>query len=284
MRYARTVAETESFSAAARAHAVKQPTLSNGIAKLEQRLGAALFDRSPRGVAPTAFGARILPLLDRALSDVDAVVAEARRLTESSTYRNIHMGVSPLISPPLVARAFTAVRELPATHDLVLREADMNDLQEGLLAGELDVILIPSVGPLPRFEHRIIDAEPVVIVDSEPASATPVELSDTSERQFILVPNSCGLTTFTTQLFDSAGVPLHTYPGEAASYRVLEQWAGLGLGAAILPQSKISSAEVSHRPLIENDREVEIFYEAVWDPTSAAAADVATLAASVSQI
>ncbi len=51
MRYARAVAETGSFSAAARAYGgVTQPALSNGIAKLEATLGGAkLFDRSPRG-------------------------------------------------------------------------------------------------------------------------------------------------------------------------------------------------------------------------------------------
>jgi DNA-binding transcriptional LysR family regulator len=61
LRYAQAVAETSSFSAAARAYGVTQPALSNGIAKLEERLGEKLFERSPRGVTRTAFGARILP-------------------------------------------------------------------------------------------------------------------------------------------------------------------------------------------------------------------------------
>jgi molybdenum-dependent DNA-binding transcriptional regulator ModE len=57
LRYAQAVAETKSFSAAARAYGVTQPALSNGIAKLEERLGEKLFDRSPRGVTQTSFGA-----------------------------------------------------------------------------------------------------------------------------------------------------------------------------------------------------------------------------------
>ena len=68
LRYAQAVAETKSFSAAARAYGVTQPALSNGIAKLEERLGEKLFDRSPRGVTQTAFGAHILPLIERALA------------------------------------------------------------------------------------------------------------------------------------------------------------------------------------------------------------------------
>src|ERR671928_1851010 len=97
LRYAQAVAETKSFSAAARAYGVTQPALSNGIAKLEGRLGERLFDRSPRGVVPTAFGARMLPLIERALAELDAITAEARRLTGPRA-QSIHLGVSPLIS------------------------------------------------------------------------------------------------------------------------------------------------------------------------------------------
>ncbi|MGW2173364.1 LysR family transcriptional regulator [Streptomyces sp. NPDC001705] len=68
LRYAQAVAETKSFSAAARAYGVTQPALSNGIAKLEERLGGKLFGRSPRGVKQTAFGARVLPLVARTWS------------------------------------------------------------------------------------------------------------------------------------------------------------------------------------------------------------------------
>ncbi|XKK61199.1 hypothetical protein HFP71_37290 [Streptomyces sp. ARC32] len=61
---------------------------------------------------------------------------------------------------------------------------------------------------------------------------------------FILVPDACGLTTFATRLFLANEVPLHTCPGEAAGYHVPEQWAGLGLGSAMIPQSRITSPAV----------------------------------------
>lgn len=280
LRYAQAVAETGSFSAAARAHGITQPALSNGVAKLEQHLGARLFERSTRGVTPTDFGTRILPLIDRALTELDQVTAEAARLTATDR-ASIHMGVSPLINPQLVARAYSAVAHLPHPRDLVLREADMEQLQQGLRAAELDVILIPSVAPLPHFEHRIIDSEPVVLVESDPAGVEPVELTDTADDPFILVPNSCGLTTFTTQLFDAHRLEMNTYPGEASSYQVLEQWANLGLGAAILPLSKLSSPDAPHRQLRDEDIDVEIFYEAVWHPGTKLAADIDALNASI---
>jgi DNA-binding transcriptional LysR family regulator len=176
-----------------------------------------------------------------------------------------------------VARAFAAVRELPTPRELVLREANMADLRTALLAGELDVVLIPAVDPLPGFEHRIIDAESVVVVDSSRAPSSPVELGEAADKQFILVPDACGLTRFTRQLFGSHDVALRAYPGEASSYRVLEQWATLGLGSAILPRSKLTSADGHHRTLLEDGQEVEISYEAVWHPSSGLARDLASL-------
>ena len=169
-----------------------------------ERLGEKLFDRSPRGVTQTAFGARILPLIERALVALDAVAAEARRLTEPGEQK-IRMGLSPLIGSHLVARAFGKVRDLPVPRDLVLREANMQDLRECLLAGELDIILIPAVTAMPRFEHRVIDVEPIVVVSPDSAEATPLELEEVGKECFILVPDTCGLTTFTTGTSWSTG-------------------------------------------------------------------------------
>ncbi|MGV9773297.1 LysR family transcriptional regulator [Streptosporangium sp. NPDC003464] len=281
LRYARSVAHARSFSAAARAHGITQPALSNAIARLEERLGVRLFERSTRGVTLTAEAALLIPLVDTALSALDAITAEARRMTSPEAPR-IHLGVSPLISPDLVAEAFSAVRRLPVPGDLVLREANMADLHDALAEGKLDIILIPSVNPLPRFEHRVIHSEPVVVIDAHArASSAVVELSDAADAQFILVPDACGLTRFTTQLFEEHDLPLRAYPGEAGGYQVLEQWVGLGLGMAILPESKLTDAGLTARPLIDDGQPVELFYEAVWDPTSRYAADLSRLVASL---
>ena len=276
LRYVNTVAQTASFSAAARSYGVTQPALSNGVAKLEEQLGSKLFDRTSRGVTPTAFGTQILPLVERALDHIDAISAEAKRLTSAET-RSIHVGVSPLINPQLIARTYAAVRQLPEPRDLVLREANMKELLEGLSRGELDIILIPAVQKLTLFDHRIIDSEPVVVVDSRTVTSSPVELDDTAGDPLILVPDACGLTTFTEDLFASHKLEMSTYSGEALSYQVLEQWANLGLGTAILPLSKLSSPEAPHRPLLDQGAPVRISYEIAWHRKSHPHLDIALL-------
>ncbi|MFF4522957.1 LysR family transcriptional regulator [Streptomyces bluensis] len=265
LRYAHAVSMTKSFSAAARAYGVTQPALSNGIARLEQELGVTLFVRSPRGVRPTADGTRILPMIDRALDALDAVVVEARRLAGPAS-DTIRMGVSPLIGADLVARAFDAARTLDRPRDLVLREADLARLREDLKAGNLDILLVPAVQAMPTFRHRVIAREPIVVIDpADSRTQGPVELQAAADAAYILVPDTCGLTTFTTELFRDHDLPLRTYPGAASNYRVLDEWARMGVGAALLPQSKIAQDHGSSRPLVRAGAPVEIAYEAVWD-------------------
>ncbi|MFD7436118.1 LysR family transcriptional regulator [Streptomyces sp. NPDC059861] len=274
LRYAQAVSRTKSFSAAARAYGVTQPALSNGVARLEDELGVKLFDRSPRGVRPTAHGAQTLLLIDQVLSALDNLVAETRRLAFPVT-DTIRMGVSPIIGADLVARAFQAARTLKRPRDLVLREADLDPLSVDLREGRLDIVLVPAVPGMPTLRHRVIAREPVVVVD--PAASrdeNPVELKAVADAAFILGPSTCGLTTFTTDLFRGHDLPLLTYPGEAASFRAVDEWAAMGLGAALLPRSKITHEHTSCRPLLQAGEPVEIAYEAVWDCETPLGADL----------
>lgn len=321
LRYAQAVARTGSFSAAAREYDVTQPALSNAIRRLEKILGARLFERNTRGARPTVFGATILPRIDAALAALDAITAEARHWRAGEP-RPVRIGVSPLISADVVARAHSAVAGLPGRGrgSLVLREADLSKLCTALDDDELDLIVVPAVLPLTRYRHRVIGSEPVVLVEpgagdaagpansasptnptraAAPAnSAAPVDpmcaanptspaearaaaarIDDVACRTLLLVPDTCGLTTFTRDLLADRGLPLRAYSGEAASYRVLEDWAGMGLGSALLPRSKVTRVDSSVRPVVDaRGAAITIAYEAAWDGASPIAGELEVLA------
>ncbi|MEU2490911.1 LysR family transcriptional regulator [Streptomyces sp. NPDC007883] len=282
LRYTQTVSRTKSFSAAARAYGVTQPALSSGVARLEGELGVKLFDRSPRGVRPTEHGARVLPLIDHVLASLDALAAEAQRMAHPVN-ETIRMGVSPLIGAELVARAFDAARTLKRPRDVVLREADLEPLRGDLEAGRLDIVLVPAVPGMPTLRHRVVAREPVVVIDPADASDSPVELEAAAGAAYILGPPTCGLTTFTTELFRSHDVALRPYPGEAASFRAVDEWAAMGLGAALLPRSKITHQHASCRPLLQAGTPVEIAYEAVWDCHTPLGADLEELVTALTE-
>ena len=318
LRYAQAVARTGSFSAAAREYDLTQPALSNAIRRLEKILGARLFERNTRGARPTVFGATILPRIDAALAALDAITAEAPHWRAGEP-RPVRIGVSPLISADVVARAHSAVAGLlgRGRGSFVLREADLSELCTALDDDELDLIVVPAVLPLTRYRHHVTGSEPVVLVEpgagdaagpvnsasptdptraADPANsadpvgsadpASPAEvraaaarIDDVARRTLLLVPDTCGLTTFTRDLLADRGLPLRAYSGEAASYRVLEDWAGMGLGSALLPRSKVTRVDSSVRPVVDaRGAVVTIAYEAAWDGASPIAGELEALA------
>jgi DNA-binding transcriptional LysR family regulator len=283
LRYAQAVARTGAFSAAARECRVSQPSLSKGIAQLEGALGGKLFDRSNRGVSPTPFAEQLLPLITAAVSSVDGLALAARELSTAER-RVIRLGVSPLIDHGLVARAFAVSRELLPERSLMLREAHMDTLRAGLLADELDIVLIPALESIPGLEQHTVYREPVVVLrprasDPGHVGGGPVTLDAVADDQFILVPDVCGLTSFTRRLFADNGSTLRRYPGEPTSYAVLEEWTRLGLGTALLPASKLTDSTAPLALELHHDDEpVLISYEAAWRTGSRAHAELARLA------
>src|SRR5262245_52758423 len=73
LEYFKAVYEAQSFSKATEKLHVVQPALSMQIRRLEEELGVPLFERTPRGVLPTAFGKRLYDLSWPVLRDFAAV-------------------------------------------------------------------------------------------------------------------------------------------------------------------------------------------------------------------
>jgi DNA-binding transcriptional LysR family regulator len=73
----------------------------------------------------------------------------------------------------------------------------------------------------------------------------------------------------TRRLFRRHRRKLLEYSGEAMSYQVLEEWAALGVGAAILPLSKIATNARQSLAITDNQtgREVTIAFQAMWPRT-----------------
>jgi DNA-binding transcriptional LysR family regulator len=80
-----TVVNAGNFTrAAARLH-LSQPALTIQIRRLEEIVGARLFDRNSRSVALTQTGRELLPLLQRSLDDMERVLRDARALGVGSS-------------------------------------------------------------------------------------------------------------------------------------------------------------------------------------------------------
>lgn len=151
LRYAIALAEYRHFGQAAQAIGIAQPPLSKQIAALESELGTRLFDRTPRGVFPTAAGEAFLRRARRSLTEMTAAASDASRAARGETgqLRIGFIGSALLEFLPSVLNGFAA--DHPDVR-LGLHEMSTGRSAAALRAGELDV----SVG---RGAPRGVGAE-----------------------------------------------------------------------------------------------------------------------------
>ena len=108
------------FRGAARKLLVTQPPLSREIQRLERELGAVLFDRTSRPVAPTAFGAAYAAEVREVLARLDRAADVARRAIEPQV--RIRVGFISAVANDLLPRAVRAFRAAHPDVALVLEE------------------------------------------------------------------------------------------------------------------------------------------------------------------
>lgn len=124
-----------SLLAAARELGISQPTVGRHIQRLEKQLGTALFERTPRGLVPTAAAARLAEAARAMETGAQSLVrgAQQSQTALSGTVRvSASQPVACVLLPPVLARLR---REMPAVQvelvssnalsDLMRREADI---------------------------------------------------------------------------------------------------------------------------------------------------------------
>src|SRR5450755_2436494 len=91
------VAQLRSFTRAAETLHLSQPALTVQIRKLEASLRCQLLDRNSRSVTLTRIGRELLPLLQRSLHDLDAIVVDTHAQSAG------HLGTVRIASLPSFA-------------------------------------------------------------------------------------------------------------------------------------------------------------------------------------
>ncbi|PRC93171.1 LysR family transcriptional regulator [Solimicrobium silvestre] len=269
LRFAHAVATTGSFTAAAAECFVTQPTLSNGIAQFEEELGERLFVRTTRKVTLTAFGIHILPCIIDVLSAQATLVHQAQAFLQPEK-RLIRIGTSPLINANLLGLMIEPFqRENPAV-DVVLREMNMEDLYRMLDSDQLDFVFGITNTHKGSWDSTFLYQEPLLFIPRlaelhKSPHAQSVQFKDISDETYVMVPDGCGLSRATRALFRSHRRKLNEYAGQAMSYQVLEEWAMLGIGAAILPKSKVSDKTQHALPITDKAGvDVVLDFQAIW--------------------
>jgi DNA-binding transcriptional LysR family regulator len=233
------VAESGSFSKAAKRLHLTQPAVSKRIAQLEAQLNVSLFDRIGRRISTTEAGEALLPHaravhleLQAAQQSVRDLAGEVRGRLRLATSH--HIGLHRL--PPLLSffsKAFPAVQ-------LDIDFMDSEQAYELTLQGEVElavVTLAPS--SIVNIVTRPIWLDPLDFMVQEGTQLTrkkALGLKELSRHPAILP----GLNTYTGQivksLFEQRSLPIQI--AITTNYlETIRMMASVGLGWTVLPRS-----------------------------------------------
>ena len=155
LEYILAVARYGHFGRAAEACNVTQPTLSAMIGKLEEEIGAKLFDRNRQPICPTPVGERVVhqarEVLEQADSIKDIVLEEKQSL--GGIFR---VGILPTIAPYLLPRFFPQMMKKYPTLDIRVREMKTYQIKDALLQGDIDAGILATIEGLEEYEQTTL--------------------------------------------------------------------------------------------------------------------------------
>ncbi|HEY1751655.1 MAG TPA: hydrogen peroxide-inducible genes activator [Caulobacteraceae bacterium] len=257
LQYLKLLAEHRSFSRAAEAAHVTQPTLSAGVQELEKILGAPVVDRGRAGVILTAAGEEAVARAEAILTQAEDLVQAARGASQPLAGR-FRLGVIPTIAPFLLPRALPALRQRFPKLRLFLREDLTGRLIAGLKSGALDAALIAlpyDVGGLDCAEvaeDELLAAFPANHPLSAERRISPERLEN--EGLILLEDGHCLREHALAACGLADGRRRDEADFAATSLPTLVQMVGSGLGVSFLPAMAVEAgladaAAVSVRPL-----------------------------------
>jgi len=237
LRYFVALAETRNFHRAAERLHMSQPPLTVAIRKLEEELGAPLFDRGPRGVSLTAAGRAALDLARETLAQADRFRLAVREGAAGERGR-LRLGFVGSATFELLPRIVPSFRHRYPLVELVLEEGTSADIARKMMAGALDVGLVRlpllEIAPL---ETKVIDRDELhlaVTENSPHVDAGRVALERMADVPFVLQSRISVLHAITLTACHEAGfVPNVTQ--EAAQLHAVLALVRSGLGVALVP-------------------------------------------------
>jgi LysR family hydrogen peroxide-inducible transcriptional activator len=194
LRYFCAVARKGSFVKAAESEDVAQPSLSQQIRKLEEELGAPLFERLGRSIRLTQFGEHLLPQAIAILRQLEDAKSSLEAL-QTGVRGRLRIGCIPTILPYYLAPFLSGFQALYPDLTIELREDVTSKLVELLQAGEIDLAILALPVKNPDLVCSELYREPLRLAVSKNhplASADGVNLRDVlTERMLLLREGHC---------------------------------------------------------------------------------------------
>lgn len=189
LRYFLAVAEEHHVGRAARRLHMTQPPLSRAIRHLEDELGAALFERTPKGVALTPAGTTLYDEAAALLRQADRI---RDHVTAAAGAATLTIGTLADAAEHVGARLVPLFRARHPHVTVTVHESDLADPTAGLRTGLVDVALTRTPFDTTGLATRVLRSVPAAVVlrsDDPLAGRAGLTASDLTDRPWVRLPD-----------------------------------------------------------------------------------------------
>ncbi len=244
------VAAQRSFSRAAEALRLTQPSVTARIQSLERDLGETLFDRNGRGVTMTEAGTAFLPHAQRvlkALHDGRDAIHSLQEL-ELGTLR---LGAAPTITTYVLPGLLKEFCMRYPGIEVSVRTEHSDQIAQMVLTDEVQVGLERSISHPDVVTVPLYDDEVVLVASARYpfAKEDTASIEQVSEQPLIMFSRGSGYYALVDNALRQAGVlvaPTMELDNMEATKKMVEE----GLGIAILPKvavdREVRAGELRH--------------------------------------
>ncbi|WP_077288309.1 DNA-binding transcriptional regulator OxyR [Cognaticolwellia aestuarii] len=237
LEYLTAIAEYKHFGHAADACFVSQPTLSGQIQKLEQQLKLTLIERQPRNVMLTPAGEKLVQQARQVLNAAKNFEEAAKSLLDPLS-GDLHIGLIPTLAPYVLPHIMPTLNSQLARINFYLHENRTQDLLHQLVAGKLDILILPWLPEMASFERFDLFTEPLVMATSpshELANKTKVTFDDLHNQKILTLEDGHCLRDQAMGYCFSAGAE-EDHSFRATSLETLRYMVASNMGITLLPQ------------------------------------------------
>ncbi len=262
IKYFLAVACEKHISRAAERCNVSQPSLSRAIRKLEEELGAPLFDRKPSGVELTDLGRQLQPIFRRCLEQAAEAKEKAAAFSGTKSMQ-LRLGVMTTLYHPQLIGVLAAITQQFPNADVQIIQTGTRRLLDALSESQMEAALFSRPGAL-----DLADAEDITIESlywERYALCCPQGHRFTAQNSVTLDEARQELLLDLAGQQDVASASARTQGGQEtlgryslSSQCLAHALVRSGLGCAILPEFSPPGLGVEMRPLhgLEARREV----------------------------
>ena len=208
LKYFEVIATEGNLGRAAERLHRTQPALTKCIDRLEEDLGARLFEKDGRGMRLTAAG-EVLVKRTRQMAIMVEETSREMQDVAGGLQGNVRIGCVPTLAEHMMPRVFEQLlAEAPAI--TVSLSVAMNDnLLASLRDGELDLLVGPLLETDPDLVCEQIAEDVVVVMASEnhPVFDSPCTIKDLLDYKWMLPARTVASRQWLDQTFERHGLP-----------------------------------------------------------------------------